>query len=608
MKAPIILFLALFGFNLYAQEHAPEEGLASYYNDKYHGKATSSGEPYDMEAMTAAHRTYPFGTMIKVTRVDNGQSVIVKVNDRGPHSPEKVVDVSKKAALELDLIKLGKAAVKVEWVSGPKPVAAHSHDGPQSDTDGLGSYYNDKYHGKPTASGEPYDKDAMTAAHRTHPFGTMIKVTRQDNGKSVIVRVNDRGPHSAGYVVDVSRKAAEELGIVVIGKTMVKVEKLEEKPKEPEPSVLEEGIASYYHDKYQGKSTASGTPFDQNKMTAAHKTLPFGTNVKVTRLDNGKSVVVKVNDRGPYTTGYVIDLSKRAASQIDLLGVGKSMVKLELTQEEPNENAPTVAVKSDEKPKVVAPKPAEVKYEKGFTTYYKPKLFRKKLASGERYKRNEMTAAHRSLPFGTMVKVTRFDNGESIVVRINDRGPKKAGSVIELSKAAAKALGVWKVDDVTVKLEPVKGNKTEDAPKTVPTPSPIEAKPIEKPIEKTVENNVENKVVAPVTETLKPLEEKVESTITNITKPAAQEASKIGFGVQIATFSTEERAMTYIASLKKNWQEMAQIFPVPTNGVTKYKVIIVKFDDRETAQTNAESFKRSQAGASGFVVDLSTVK
>ena len=89
---------------------------------------------------------------------------------------------------------------------------------------GLASYYSDLFHGKPTASGELYDKDKMTAAHKTLPFGTTIKVTRLDNGKSVQVRVNDRGPYISGRIVELSRAAAEKIGLVNDGVTRVKVE------------------------------------------------------------------------------------------------------------------------------------------------------------------------------------------------------------------------------------------------------------------------------------------------------------------------------------------------------------------------------------------------
>lgn len=87
------------------------------------------------------------------------------------------------------------------------------------------------------------------------------------------------------------------------------------------------GIASYY---WQPQKVASGGYFNPNALTAAHKTLPFGTRVKVTHLGNGRSVIVKINDRGPYIKGRIIDLSKRAAGVIGMQGSGIARVKIEI--------------------------------------------------------------------------------------------------------------------------------------------------------------------------------------------------------------------------------------------------------------------------------------
>lgn len=97
-------------------------------------------------------------------------------------------------------------------------------------------------------------------------------------------------------------------------------------------TVTERGQASYYSDKFRGKKTASGERYDSGKLTAAHKTLPFGTMVKVTNLSNGLSVVVKVNDRGPFARGRIIDLSKKAARKIGMINAGVANVKLEYTK------------------------------------------------------------------------------------------------------------------------------------------------------------------------------------------------------------------------------------------------------------------------------------
>lgn len=88
------------------------------------------------------------------------------------------------------------------------------------------------------------------------------------------------------------------------------------------------GIASYYADFYEGRTTANGEIYRQNKITAAHKTLPFGTKVEVTNLANNKSVLVRINDRGPYVSGRIIDLTKAAAKEIDMIGAGIAKVKI----------------------------------------------------------------------------------------------------------------------------------------------------------------------------------------------------------------------------------------------------------------------------------------
>lgn len=92
--------------------------------------------------------------------------------------------------------------------------------------------------------------------------------------------------------------------------------------------ITESGKASFYADKFQGRRTASGAIFRQQRMSAAHKTLPFGTKVKVTNLDNGKSIKVKINDRGPFVAGRIIDLSRKAARKLGMLNAGVVNVKV----------------------------------------------------------------------------------------------------------------------------------------------------------------------------------------------------------------------------------------------------------------------------------------
>ena len=98
---------------------------------------------------------------------------------------------------------------------------------------------------------------------------------------------------------------------------------------EPEASV-HKGIASYYANKFHGRRTANGERFDQNKLTAMHRSLPFGTRLRVTNLANNRSVEVKVNDRGHPRNRRALDLSRRAAQELGFLNAGLAQVRYEV--------------------------------------------------------------------------------------------------------------------------------------------------------------------------------------------------------------------------------------------------------------------------------------
>jgi rare lipoprotein A len=96
---------------------------------------------------------------------------------------------------------------------------------------------------------------------------------------------------------------------------------------------FQQGTASWYGAEYHGRRTASGEIFDKNAMTAAHKELAFNTYVEVTNLENGRKVVVKINDRGPFVTGRIIDLSERAADELGMKIAGLAEVSLKIVSE-----------------------------------------------------------------------------------------------------------------------------------------------------------------------------------------------------------------------------------------------------------------------------------
>ncbi len=98
-------------------------GIASWYGRKFHGRRTASGEPYDMYRMTAAHRTLPLPTYVRVTNLENGRSVVVRVNDRGPFHPNRIIDLSYAAAARLGMIERGTALVEVRALTPGAPGA-----------------------------------------------------------------------------------------------------------------------------------------------------------------------------------------------------------------------------------------------------------------------------------------------------------------------------------------------------------------------------------------------------------------------------------------------------------------------------------------------------
>ncbi len=184
-------------------------GEASWYGGYFHGRITTSGERYNMHKLTAAHRILPFGTLVRVTNMENDSSVIVIINDRGPWIPGRVIDLSYAAAKKIGMAKKGIVRVRLDIIDKQT---------------GQASWYGKPFHGRSTASGEVFDMNKLTAAHRLLPFGAIVKVTNIDNGESVMVKVNDRMPKSDKRVINVSRKAAEKLGILKCGTARVILE------------------------------------------------------------------------------------------------------------------------------------------------------------------------------------------------------------------------------------------------------------------------------------------------------------------------------------------------------------------------------------------------
>jgi len=133
------------------------------------------------------------------------------------------------------------------------------------------------------------------------------------------------------------------------------------------------GIASWYGTKFHGHRTSSGEPYDMYQMSAAHKTLPLPTYARVTNLGNGKSVIVKINDRGPFHDNRIIDLSYAAASRLDILGKGTGLVEVQTIDPHSHNPEPAKRTVLASKPKVAGIQPVDNVEHKN--TEYKPSLY-----------------------------------------------------------------------------------------------------------------------------------------------------------------------------------------------------------------------------------------
>lgn len=239
------------------------EGMASFYADKFDGQPTSTGETFRQNGFMAASKDLPWGTIVEVTNLSNGKKTQVRINDCGPHAKGRIIDLSRRAAQELDFIKQGDTKVKLRIIrasnSGPTcgrgawskklkaagqpipakpgpwkpedtaqltvdapaplivPNAPVATPAPATTLRGLASYYADNFAGQNTSTGEIYDPSQYTAASKMHPYNTTLEVTNIATGQQVMVRVNDCGPHRDDRVLDLSKAAAAKVGLLRAG-------------------------------------------------------------------------------------------------------------------------------------------------------------------------------------------------------------------------------------------------------------------------------------------------------------------------------------------------------------------------------------------------------
>lgn len=287
----------------------------------------------------------------------------------------------------------------------------------------------------------------------------------------------------------------------------------------------EYGLASQYGDEFNGSATASGQAYDKNKLTAAHKTLPMGTRVRVTRLDNKKSVVVRINDRGPYIKGRIVDLSGRAASALDMLGDVKTEVKLEVLGKDGKAKA--------------KPKPATV------SKPVVPKAnipVKKPTAATSAPAKKAVTPKKKPTPAATA--------SEPIV--ITPKGKTKAATTTKAQTAR-------------------KAAPADDAPE----------------FELVTGKDYNQYDLYKI----------------QLTRPA-----KEGYGVQVGVFSDYDNTMKRVAELQGQWfKNILMSIEKGADGKKRYKLILGPFPDQKTATAYKNSAKKKKK-LNGFVVNLGEIK
>jgi len=231
----------------------------------------------------------------------------------------------------------------------------------------------------------------------------------------------------------------------------------------------------------------------------------------------------------------------------------------------------------------------------GKANYYADSLHGRKTSSGEKYDKNELTCAHKSLPYGSKVKVTRLDNKKSVIVRVNDRGPFKEGYVIELSRRAAEVVDLVRDGSASVRVEVVPNVET----KTAGTASASAGKlSMVKP--------VQYSTVSPQSASGKASSGNAKNT--ELYKIDMKKSAKSGYGVQLSTLYDADNVLPIVTKLQQQWPEkvLVNIERDAANDLTAYRVIVGPFADEKTA--NAQQKLAAKRGyKQSFVVDLTEI-
>jgi rare lipoprotein A (peptidoglycan hydrolase) len=328
---------------------------------------------------------------VKVTNPRNARYVIVRINDRLSKKQRKkaAIMLSQEAGKNIGVRKNNSIKVKIESIAVNDSLLKMNLDSMMiaetpvktdsltpntfvpigSYLNGIASFYSYNLDGTLTSTGERYRNAKLTAASNNFKLNTWVLVTNIRNRKSVIVRINDRmhpRMKAKGRVVDLSREAARQLDFMENGLTKVKVQpirfifsptvkkkidslyqnsdsatvtdslktdpaKKDDELKKEEDLVM--GIASFYSSNLDGTLTSTGERYRNNKLSAASNNFDLNTWVRVTNLNNNRSVILRINDRmhpRMKRKGRVVDLSRVAARKLDFIKNGLTKVKVEI--------------------------------------------------------------------------------------------------------------------------------------------------------------------------------------------------------------------------------------------------------------------------------------
>lgn len=237
----------------------------------------------------------------------------------------------------------------------------------------------------------------------------------------------------------------------------------------------------------------------------------------------------------------------------------------------------------------------------GYAAYYADYLAGQRTAYGETYQPNQFTAAHMRHPLGTLIKVTRMDNGNSVVVRVNDKGPQTSGFVVDLSGVAGKYLGLDLVGKAQVTVEVVGYSETNPVPRDYVRQVQLTAKGFATPEDYSQAPTAENLNVTSYSS--------IPSSSTNNEASTPSVVRRLqdgleGYGIQLASYSVEENATRQARALQEIGVKNLYIKEAWTNYSGKmYKLIVARFANRAAANQQLEYLRR-QKGLNGFVTGL----